>query len=217
MLPASPPKLRAFCHYSGLSHLIDDTPAPDPNHPQCETVPLFQVRGHPAGEGERIVQLVARHTELSEDDANILRVAFFETIQNVVDHAQSPIGAVCSARYMTASRQVQVAVVDRGRGIPATLRRRHGSLQAADCLKNVLMGGYSSLSRDTNAGVGICNLAQWSRNMEGRLVLVSDTAWATTGHRQAVMGREPRSFRFRGTGVFFKVKLTQSGGSTQAL
>ncbi len=209
ILPDEPPELVAFCAYAGLTTLITGSPLPDPNHPRCETIPLTLIGEHPYAHVERLVTLVRRHLpDLREDNAEYLRIAFGEVIQNVTDHAHSPFGAVVSARYFSGTRQIRVAIVDRGRGIPTTLRTRFPDLKRdSQTLDAVLEGQHSSKSRESNMGLGIHNLAQFTRLLGGDLVLVSGNAWAHTGSGIVSRSHDVNKWTFAGTGVFFMLRL----------
>src|SRR5438445_5132683 len=159
ILPTQPPALDAFCEFSGLKHLIRGTSAPDPSHPDSVTVPLRQISGSIRHtEVEPIFDLIRAHTELREDLQFSLGVAFNEVLHNVEDHAESPIGAISCARYLTGSDEVRVAVVDFGKGIATTLRTQFPDTKdARQALRRVIEGGYSAKSRRPNFRRGINN------------------------------------------------------------
>ncbi len=209
-MPEGPAKLLAFCEFSGLGSLLHGTAAPPSEHPDSETAPLFFIQGPPAGEAERLVRLVARHTELSENNAEYLRIGFNEIVQNVADHGRSPVGCVACARFVASRGQVMVAIVDRGVGIPTKLRSSHPEIPtAAEAMRRVLMGGWSSKSRPNNAGQGISNLAQFSRMLRGGLWIISESAWITTRDGEPLRAGEPRGWRFAGTAVFFTLGVAE--------
>lgn len=130
-LPTGPEPLSAFCRYVGLSSMLGVGSPPDEDHPSCETVQLRQWRGVPGLEGQRIVKLVRRHDTMHDDEAEYLTQAFNELVQNVDDHSKSGIGCVWCARYFAATREVRVAVGDRGRGILASLQTRHPEFKSS--------------------------------------------------------------------------------------
>jgi hypothetical protein len=41
-LPTKPDALRAYCVFAGMSQAFSNGPAPDPDHPKCETIPLLR-------------------------------------------------------------------------------------------------------------------------------------------------------------------------------
>jgi hypothetical protein len=99
LLPTAPPALVGFCRYSGLTQLVSGPP-PDPDHPENETVPLCVHRQATFLDAKPILDLVARHVEGPAADDEFqedVQTCVTETIQNVVDHAASPIGGISCA------------------------------------------------------------------------------------------------------------------------
>jgi anti-sigma regulatory factor (Ser/Thr protein kinase) len=80
--------------------------------------------------------------------------------ENAVEHADSPIGALVSAqRYQGTG--LELAVVDLGRGIPATLRQnpRHSELSDLDAVQHALRDGVSWLEEE-GRGAGLAELVR---------------------------------------------------------
>jgi len=207
-LPTSPPQLAAFCEFSGLRHYAAGTPYPQGDHPQSETEAARQILQSHQSESSTIIDLVRRHVGIDQDTVDYLRICVNEVLQNVEDHASSPIGAVMCARFLTAKKQVRVAIVDRGIGIAASLGNRYSDIRD-DCeaLRRVVKGGTTARSRPNNMGVGISNLCDIVlRNFRGRMFLISGGAIAT-----GTAGKIPKVLmlksRFPGTGVFFTIPI----------
>jgi hypothetical protein len=209
-LPEGPEKLLAFCEFSGLRSLIEGSPPPLDENPASETIPLFFIQGPPTGQAERLVRLVARHSDLSDENAEYLRIGFNEMVQNVADHGGSPIGCAACARFIASRGQVVVAIVDRGVGIPRKIRSSHPEIPtASEALRRVLLGGISSKSRPNNAGQGISNLAQFSRTLGGGLWIISESAWISTREGEPLRRGEPKDWCFSGTAVFFTLRVSE--------
>lgn len=207
-LPREPGQLVNFCRYSGLAHLLGQRPPPNPDHPECETVPVARFQTALWGASEPLVRLIRRHTELSLDDEDALRLCINEVSQNIDDHAKSAIGGIFSARYFSASEEVRVAIVDRGLGIATTLAARYPSVHSsAEALGLVLGGKYSSRSKPGNRGLGIQSLAETVRRLSGKLVLVSGNACASLDANMRTPYLQALGGHFRGTGVFFTLPL----------
>lgn len=155
-----------------------------------------------------IVALISRHRPLNVDAEEYLRICINEVIQNVEDHARSPVGCVTCARFSNDVGEVRVAIVDSGIGIGTTLRSRYpGITSAADALARVLEGGYSAKSRPNNMGVGISNLANIViRQLNGELLIASEDAVAE-GTAGKFPGADSLGVRFPGTAVFFSVPI----------
>lgn len=207
VLPTEPRELDAFCLFSGLKHLKDpNSEPPDPEHKDCETVPIMQFKQAQWGQSDGVIRLLRRHTELGTSTEESLRLCIYEIAQNVVDHAESPVGGILCARFISARKRVRVAVVDRGRGIRDTLRAAYPDIRdSIDALSRVIQGGHSSRARDNNMGLGISNLWQSVEDLGGRIAIVSGDAWA-----RIIPRRDPRRIEtidcvFPGTGVFFSL------------
>lgn len=178
-LPSSPPALDAYCGFSGMKHAFQGGPEPNPDHSDSETVPLMKFDKASWSLSDGIVRLLRRHTQLSDESEDQIRTCIQEVTQNVVDHARSSIGGTISARYMSASREVRVGIVDRGIGIGSSLRQRFTDItDSFAALSRVIEGGYSSMSRPNNMGLGVSNLFKLVRNSGGRIAVFSGIAMA---------------------------------------
>lgn len=206
-LPESPKELAAFCHFSGLNHHLLGQPAPEPGHLDSETVPLEVHRTTDwFCTSVPFVRLIRRHVDMSEDAEEYLRICINESLQNVEDHARSPIGAVTCARYIAGYCHIRLAVVDRGLGILTTLRQRHPDTRdASEALRRVVEGGYSSMSRPSNQGVGISNLAMIVKQMGGTVNILSGNAMAVFDHGRWTFSQD--EYEFPGTGLFLTLPV----------
>lgn len=207
LLPETPKELDAFCHFSGLKHHLFGEPMPDVEHPACETSPLdVQRRADWLQSPTPFVRLIRKHVDMSEEAEESLRICINESLQNVEDHAQSPIGAVTCARYLARYRQIRLAVVDRGAGILKTLRRKFSDTQdARHALQRVVEGRFSSMSRPSNMGLGISNLAMIVKRMMGTVIIL-------TGDTMALFSRSQWTYPsgkydFPGTGLFLTMPV----------
>lgn len=210
ILPKRPPALRAFCAFSGLSHFLTGAPLPDAEHPDCETSVLEQFFVPRANQSDPLIRLIRRHSEMSREDEESLRVCFAEVAQNIHDHASSPIGGVWCARYFAGTREARVAIVDAGVGVHTTLARKYPEAAVpSEALSRVLVGEYTSRSRASNMGLGISNLALIVRRMEGTLLLATGDAIARVRSGREGAEITHGGFFFPGTGVFFVLQLSE--------
>lgn len=208
VLPEGPEPLRAFCSYVGLAHRIGQGPRPTPDHPRSETVPLHTYYQPIANAERKVVRLVHEHFPGVTEGAELaLGVAINEVIQNVCDHAESPIGALMAARYFQTRRDVRVAILDLGLGIPRTLAR---VLPAANdpqqALRLVVQGGVSSRSKASNMGLGVSNLVAQVRGRRGELLLLSARGVARMTP-DGVVRYDSAPVDFPGTAVFFRMAV----------
>jgi len=208
-LPDKPAALDAFNHFSGLKHLLHGGKRPNRDHPDCQTVPLNHFYQAVGNQADPILTLVRRHTTLSKDAEFYLGSSFAEVVQNIEDHAGSPIGGVSCARYFSGSNQVRVAVVDMGDGIANTLSRKLGRIDAVEALRLVVRGRVTSQSTERNQGLGISNLAGAVANTGGELMILSGLGAAQVSSKAREGEYTVLPIRFPGTGVFFKMNLDE--------
>lgn len=215
LLPDSPQALQAFCRFSGLHELVHGGPAPDTGHPKNETVPLHQFDKHTWTREKVLTDLVRRHMpDMAADSGDLLRLCYSEIAQNIEDHAKSPIGGVGCARYFKQTRELRIAVADRGIGIAKALRsagHRVGSDE--DALLQVSRGGVSSKSRPNNAGQGVSNLVLITRGNLGSLIIVSGSGLLCVRHDRTRF--ETMSSAFPGTAVLLALRV-ESGDTEPA-
>lgn len=181
---------------------------------------LAQARGEDIGAGslalrqmrkldvmylKNVSDLIARNVPGTSDDAAfIIRTCLSELLQNVVEHSGSDVGAFIHARYFAYRRNVQIAVVDRGIGIPAALRKaRVQGLERqrdADVLvAAVTRTGLSSRLSGRFGGLGLKLVLDYARQGGGRLTAISQGAKVTfdaKGHRVAA-----NRFYFSGSAI----------------
>lgn len=206
-LPETPAKLRAFCQFSGLEATVTRTPASD--EPSETVVPLRQIISARFTDADPIIRLIHRQLDISDESEEYLRICVNEVVQNIEDHANSQIGGIMSARYLARAEEVRVAIVDRGLGIYATLKRRYPDTTEHNMLRRVLQGTYTALSRENNAGLGLCNLSSMIEHLRGEFVIVSDRA-AVIGRADANRKFVSLGRRFLGTAVFFTLPMIVS-------
>lgn len=206
--PIEPPALTAFYGFSGLRHHFEGGPPSDSSHPDNVTVPLRVLTRANFRDADPIIELIRRHTGISDESAEYLRLCVNELTQNIEDHAQSAIGGVCCARYFTGKPEVRVAIVDRGVGIATTLRRRYPEIKDSQtALRNVVAGGYSTHSRPNNAGLGLSQLWNSVRHLGGEVLLLSEGAFAEHRANSPQDRIESLDPPFPGTAVFFTLPV----------
>jgi hypothetical protein len=211
ILPTHPEAVE-FCKTSGLTHYLTGSPYPDPNDPENLTAPIQRLTQSSFADPNAIVSLLRRHFNLEAEAEDLLRICVNELIQNVQDHASSPIGAVIGARFLAGSPNTFcIATVDCGIGIATSLKKRHPDVSDATyALERVIKGGYSAKSRPNNMGVGISNVAAIvGTQLGGVLHIISEDGWARGSPLGLHQSRTLRS-RFPGTGVFMAFLLPQS-------
>jgi hypothetical protein len=118
--------------------------------------------------------------------AKACATAFESAIENVIDHAQSPIGALVAAqRYQKVG--LDLAVVDIGVGIPTTLRRKaeYQSLSDLDAVQKALEDKVTC-TKEEFRGAGLMDLVAKVKNAgSSTLVVQSGRAHVALGANDA--------------------------------
>ncbi|MCE2925778.1 MAG: hypothetical protein LW822_10090 [Phycisphaeraceae bacterium] len=178
VLPTAPKELDQYCVNSGLAGLVGKGGGGQVG--VGDAIALERFTESSWDRPNRVVDLITRHGELSLDDEGNLRTCVHEVVQNVVDHAESPIGGLLCARYMSGrgtsnpKPEVRLAIVDAGRGVLASLRTKYPEVTTIGAaLERIIEGNYSAKSRVNNQGLGVSNLFRIIANTKGRIAYVS--------------------------------------------
>jgi len=206
--PEGPPELRNFFRASGLydftrkKNTYQDDYLFDPGF----VLSLTQVKKASFQAADPIMKMLHHFGALNDEQEESLRVCVNEVIQNVQDHANSPVGAIMTARFMRKDAEVRVAIVDRGVGVRTSLSSRYSDMTPENVMQRVLGGNYSALSRINNKGLGLSLLASIIGSLNGDLFLLSEnsTAEIRRGSKKAFMRL---TSGFRGTCVFFTLPV----------
>lgn len=209
-LSADPPKVRAFCEFSGVNHYLNGRQPPTDEHPDSATTPIQILTESKFNDPDPIIRLIRHYGGVNDESEDLFRICMNEVIQNVQDHAESAVGCATCARFMKGSGQLRIAIVDRGLGISTTLRRRHTDIPTAQAaLERVVQGGYSAKSRPNNRGCGISNLcAIVVHQFQGEIFIVSEGVFADGKAGRLPVSRQLKT-RFPGTGVFFTMPICE--------
>jgi hypothetical protein len=204
ILPTWRPELVKFCTACGLNHYLKGEPLPDADDSGSAVVRIRQLRQSRWQDPDPVIAMLRRHVALSEEYEESLRICISEVIQNVQDHAQSPIGALIAAHFDQS--WAAIAVIDCGVGIATSLRQAHSHISdGAAALQQVLEGGVSAKSRPNNQGVGLNNVATIvGRQFRGLMTLFSEDAGAATSIAAGIRTIRLPS-RYPGTGVILEI------------
>lgn len=208
VLPSEPRELVEFCYASALQYYVAATPFPGVPTRRPETIPMQVLRQSSFSDPDPFITLLRRHIDTDADVEDYLRVCINEAVQNVQDHAESPIGAIAAARYMSRPREIRIVIVDRGVGIGTTIRRRYPEIpDARAAISRVMEGGITAKSRSNNMGVGISNLcAIVQHQLGGRVFILSENAGVNRqpSRRDVCTSLD---FPYPGTAVFINVPV----------
>lgn len=114
-------------------------------------------------------------------DLTMLNISIAELINNVYDHASSPIDAYAFCQYFPKDRSIKIVVGDLGKGIPITVNNYLQSigekkLSSKNSLKWAIEERKSTKSMPYNKGLGLSNLHSFIKNSEGSLRILSNDA-----------------------------------------
>jgi hypothetical protein len=150
-----------------------------------------------------VTQMVLRGVPGMNDDTSYpIQLCLNELLQNVFEWSKSPIGCTVLARWFHRTRSVQLAVVDRGIGIPAALRRKkvrglHRSNDADVVVAAVTEPRLTSRANKVG-GLGLKTIREIVCTRKGRLTIVSLGAKVVWNAEK--LGKYP-SYPLRGTAI----------------
>ena len=120
--------------------------------------------------------------EMSDNrDLTMFNLSLAETINNVKDHAQSPIDAYAFCQYFPAKKQIKVVVGDLGIGIPNSVnnylkKNNNPVISEIESMKWALTENRSIKSQPQNQGKGLNNLLTFVKANKSSLTLYSNNA-----------------------------------------
>ena len=121
-------------------------------------IPLTNIKD---GEGlttfiEDLVPLL--HTNPNQADS--IKYTISELVRNVLEHAQTPQGAIVCAQYFKKTNRISLGVVDRGIGIKQSISASYVVQDDGEAIKMALIPGVTGTTSkpggtETNAGAGL--------------------------------------------------------------
>lgn len=178
-----------FAHAVGLDELVACQPTQVAGEPG-KTVRLHQVWSEEEVEetARETAALLAGEDAAQRDSRDALQYMMAELVRNVLQHSDEALGAVTGAqrnnRGLHEERPVfQVAIVDNGRGIRASLSSRHDDIDTDEvALERSLWPHFSRAfafgrtGGERNAGLGLFYVSEMVKALEGRLLVSSGGA-----------------------------------------
>ena len=128
------------------------------HEPAGRFIPLTQIKNQ-----DELTNFVAEMVpllHLEPTQASSIKYVVSELVRNVLEHAQSDIGAVVCAQYFMKSNKIRIGIVDTGVGIRKTIQRAHAAKSDLDAIHLALIPGITGTTRkeggtDLNAGAGL--------------------------------------------------------------
>ena len=134
---------------------------------------------------QSIADLIAdRVPGTTEETSHYIQLCLNELLQNTFEHAGSTLGAFAHSRWFAVQRNVRLAVVDAGIGIPGALRRvpALGLTKKKDSeivIEAVTRTGLTSRQGGRRGGLGLKHIHDLVTSRGGRLIVISQTAKVT--------------------------------------
>ena len=128
--------------------------------------------------------MLQNFTQLNEEDIrdlkHYLQYLFLELMNNVADHAHSPVGGYTMAQYYPTNRKIQFVVADRGVAFLKNMRLNYNNIETEiEAIQKALEKGVTSTERKMynqakNAGYGLYAMFEILKMTGGRFVIISN-------------------------------------------
>jgi hypothetical protein len=150
---------------------------------------VIQVQSERKGEAiaQEVLQILDNNLEGVRGIHQALEYALLEVVNNVFHHAQSPIGPIICAQSYPWLRVVEMAVVDAGRGIPASLSHNPelaGRFETASEAIDLAVKPRITGRPDHNTGEGLFFSLEFIKANGGEACVYSQDGalWIDKGH-----------------------------------
>lgn len=140
------------------------------HEPVGRFIPLTQIKTQE--ELTNFIREIIPLLHLEPSQADPIRYVVSELIRNVIEHSESPIGAIVAAQYYKKSNRIAIGIVDTGVGIKKTINQSYAALTHLAAIRLALMPGVTGTTKkeggtEYNAGAGlfiIKTIAKVNRN-----------------------------------------------------
>ncbi len=121
-------------------------------------IPLTQIKN--STEQTNFIKEMVPLLHLSPEHTEPIRYILGELIRNVLEHADSPHGAIVAAQYYQKTNTIRIGICDVGVGITKTIRQSHHALDDLQALRLALTPGITGTTKreggtQQNAGAGL--------------------------------------------------------------
>lgn len=126
--------------------------------PSGRFVPLTQIRT--SEELGNFLTEIIPLLHLEPAHAQPIRYVISELVRNVIEHADSPVGALVCAQYYPTQERMRLGIADIGIGIKRSINRSYEASTDLEAIKLALMPGITGTTRreggsEFNAGAGL--------------------------------------------------------------
>jgi anti-sigma regulatory factor (Ser/Thr protein kinase) len=178
-------KLARLFHNCNWAHLIDPRSHAESEYKTHYHLPALTYKDGSALHAvvDRIMELLLRQLDgFSRNQLAALEWAVNEITDNVLNHAESPIGGVAQVTLHKNKGLMELVACDTGTSIPYTLRAAHQSISSdVDALDKAIREGVTRNSQ-TNMGNGLFGSYQISHLSKGHFGIYS--RYATLEYRE---------------------------------
>jgi hypothetical protein len=142
-----------------------------------------------------------------DKDLTILDLGIKESINNVYDHSQSPIGAYVFCQYFSKTKTIRVCVSDMGIGIPVKVRMHtNAKMSDNDCIDWAIKGRNTTMTYPYNAGLGLANIVGFVESTGSTMKILSNAGCLhINGYTKDY--RENSILDFIGTLIEFDIRI----------
>jgi len=121
-------------------------------------IPITQIKT--SGELSKFITDMVPLLHLEPLQADAIRYVVSELVRNVLEHADSEVGAIISAQYYLKSNRISIGIADTGVGIKQTINRSHAAETHLEALRLALTPGITGTTKreggtEFNAGAGL--------------------------------------------------------------
>jgi anti-anti-sigma regulatory factor/anti-sigma regulatory factor (Ser/Thr protein kinase) len=173
------PKLRRLFINTNWAHFIDPQKYPRNEQRRSNNLPVLQFLDGNAQHSvvNRAMDILMETIKVQErSQLKALEWALNEITDNVLNHAESPIGGLVQIQSFPSRNRVTFYVADAGLGIPFTLRRAIPSIASdPDALDRAIREGVTRNSA-TNQGNGLFGTFKCCEESNGSLLILSNHA-----------------------------------------
>ncbi len=165
-------KSKHYLHRMGLLKWLglEETVTINEHDPSGRFIPLTQIRN-----SKNLVDFIRDMIpllHLPEAQASPIKYVVSELVRNVLEHADSPHGAIVCAQYYKKSNSIRFGISDAGVGLRRTICQSHRAATDLEAIRLALTPGVTGTTSreggtDYNAGAGlffIKSIAKVNRN-----------------------------------------------------
>lgn len=155
-----------------------------------------------SGTVTRLVKILEKQMQLSPKMAGCINFCFWEVVDNIQLHAQSPIGGYVVAQYYPKKNVIEIIVVDTGRGIYASLTQNpaYQNMSEDEALRSSIKQEVTS---GDGRGNGLYYTAKFIRKCRGNLTIYSGGCKLHLGDSNIYTREVPY---WQGTIIYMEIK-----------